>query len=194
MATVIGQIITPATTAVNREGEGTEIRVLASFSSEMDVRNHLEQLVKPWLSVNVTAPSRAGTRSVTLLGALEDADPGLMSSTYEMMREALGFEFGQLSQIKKPWEERRALVADALRRAMPFWFRPCLQLDPTDARPLAEALNKPFYEKRDTRNPQERENHCLVSALSLMLCRAELWRARPKNSYVPRLPPSWMSM
>ena len=171
-----------------------QVNVLASLVSEgLSLKAHLEQHVRPWFSTNITEASRAATRRSPLLAALEDTDDsGLKSSAYGTLQECFGFEFGQLTTIKRPWEERRNVVMDILNRAMKFTFKPALQLDPVHARPLAEALNSPFYE-RSNRTQVEKTNHCIVGALALMLLRAELWKATPKASQ-PRQPPrSWMT-
>jgi len=127
-----------------------------------------------------------------LLAALEDTDDSaLSSSAYKALQVFFVFEFGQLTTIKRPWEERRRAVMDILPKSIPFRFTPALQLDPIHAKPLAEALNTPFYERSD-RTQLEKTNHCIVNGLALMLLRAELWKQQPKNRPMPNVG-SWMT-
>jgi hypothetical protein len=65
---------------------------------------------------------------------------------------------------------------DFLVRAVPFTFKPALQFDPVNARPLSQALNGRFYEKDQT----EKKNYHIVNAFTLLLARLELWKAMPK--------------
>ena len=172
-ATVIGQL--------DRQGE---IRILAAFVSEgMSCRRHLEESVKPWLSANVFR--------ATLLGGLEEAEPEVTSAMRRSIDETLGTA-GEWTTINKPWEIRRDAMLDVLSKAMPYTFKPMLQLDPVAARPLIEALSGRFaFEKdrRDLRNPKWH----LANAFTLLLTRLELWKARPKDPEPMRLPPSAMS-
>ena len=195
----IGQIyIDRNVTVIGQALDNGQVNVLAALISEgLSLQAHLEQHVRPWLSANVIEASRAATRRSPLLGALEDADdPALkssVSSAYQTLRDFFVFEFGQLTTIKRPWEERRRAVMDVLVKSMKFTFKPALQLDPIHARSLAEALNTPFYERSD-RTLLEKTNHCIINGLALMLLRAELWRAQPKPPKPLRYPSSWMSM
>jgi phage terminase large subunit-like protein len=182
-------------TVIGQALDNGQVNVLAALISEgLSLRAHLEQHVHPWFAANVIEASRAATRRSPLLVALEDADdsssPG--SSACQTLQEFFVFEFGQLTTVKRPLEERRRVVMDLLVKAMPFTFRPALQLDPIHARPLAEALNTPFYE-RSSRTQLEKINHSIVDGLALMLLRAELWKRAPKDPKPPRMAPSPMS-
>ena len=165
---------------IDRSGE---IRILAAFVGEgMSLRRHLEESVKPWLSANV--------RGATLLGGYEEADPRLSSDMRKTINEILGA--GQWSMIRKPWESRRDSLLDILSKAVPYSFRPILQIDPVDARPLIEALSGRWSferERRDTKNA----SWYIANAFGLLLARSELWKAMQKPPMVQRLPPSWMS-
>ena len=172
-ATVIGQ--------VDRSGQ---IRIFAAFVSEgMSLRRHLEECVKPWLSANVFRP--------TLLGGLEDADPQVSSDMRRTINEILGA--GEWTTIQKPWESRRDAMLDALSKAMPFTFKPILQLDPVNARPLIEALSGRWSFEKDRRDTRNASWH-VANAFTLLIARIEMWKAKPKDPEPQMLPPSWMSV
>src|SRR5262249_35782675 len=171
-ATVIGQL--------RRNGQ---IRILAAFVSEgMSLRRHLQECIKPWLSANVFQPA--------LLGGLEDADPQVISDMRRTIDEILGA--GQWTTIKKPWESRRDAMLDVLAKAMPYIFKPMLQIDPVDARPLIEALSGRWSFEKDRRDVRNASWH-VANAFTLLLTRLELWKATPKISEPRQIPPSYMS-
>jgi hypothetical protein len=86
---------------------------------------------KPWLATSGLHPA--------LLGACEEAGPQLSSDMRQTIRETLGA--GEWMTIQKPWESRRDAMLDILGKALPYTFRPILQIDPVNARPLIEALS-----------------------------------------------------
>jgi hypothetical protein len=171
-ATVIGQL--------DRNGQ---IRILAAFVGEgMSLRRHLQECVKPWLSANVMRPA--------LLGGLEDADPQVISDMRRTIDEILGP--GEWTVIRKPWESRRDAMLDVLGKALPFTFKPILQLDPVNVRPLIEALSGRWSFEKDRRDTRNASWH-VANAFTLLIARSELWKAAPKDPESPQLPPSWMS-
>ena len=197
----IGQtFINGCVTVIGQALDNGQVNVLATLVSEgLSLKTHLEQHVRPWFAANIIEASYAATCRSPLLAALEDADEiraelgGLKTEAYQTLRGFFVFEFGQLTTIKRPWEERRSVVMDILNRAMKFTFKPALQLDPIHARPLAEALNRPFYEKSN-RTQMEKTNLSIVDALALMLLRAQLWKQTPRDEKQHRVPPSpWAS-
>jgi hypothetical protein len=166
-------------TVIGQQSSG-QIRIFAAFVSEgMSLRRHLEECVKPWLSANVFRP--------TLLGGLEDADPQVSSDMRRTINEILGA--GEWTTIQKPWESRRDAMLDALSKAMPFTFKPILQLDPVNARPLIEGAGGGLSKKSGATRKTLRG---VANALTLQLLEARC-EAKPKD---PRrmLPPSWMSV
>src|SRR5262249_7863463 len=129
-ASVIGQIY-------NRE-----IRILAAFCTEgMSLRQHLVEFTKPWLSANA--------HRLRIIGGYEDiADVEIRSGIFQAAQEILG---GEWASISKRWESRRDNMLDFLVRAIPFTFKPALQFDPVNARPLSQALNSGrFHDKTQT--------------------------------------------
>ena len=69
-------------------------------------------------------------------------------------------------------------------------FTPCVQISPLNTATLTQALfSGRFREKVQA----DKKNYHVVNAFTLLLCRLELWKARPKDSKPPRLPPSAMS-
>jgi hypothetical protein len=188
-ATVIGQ--------VDHSGQ---IRILASFVSQgMNLRRHLEQCAKPWLTANTRPDERfkpwiaTSGLQPTLLGAFEEADdPRLDSDVRQTIRETLG-DAQWLTVPKKTWESRKDAMLDILGKAMPYTFRPILQIDPVNARPLIEALSGRWSFEKDRRDTRNASWH-VANAFSLLLARQELWKAMPKASEPMRLPRSWMSV
>jgi hypothetical protein len=108
----------------------------------------------------------------------------------QTIRETLGA--GEWMTIQKPWESRRDAMLDILGKAMPYTFRPILQIDPVNARPLIEALSGRWSFEKDRRDTRNASWH-VANALTLLLSRLELWKATPKDPKLPRLPPSPMS-
>jgi hypothetical protein len=96
----------------------------------MNLRRHLEQCAKPWLTANTRPEERFKPWLATsglqpaLLGACEEADPQLSSDMWQTIRETLGA--GEWMTIQKPWESRRDAMLDILGKAMPYTFRPIL--------------------------------------------------------------------
>ena len=83
-------------------------------------------------------------------------------------------------------------LLDILGKAMPYSFRPILQIDPVNARPVIEALSGRWSFEKDRRDTRNASWH-VANALTLLLSRLELWKAMPKDPKPPRLPPSPMS-
>ena len=171
-ATVLGQV-----------DRGGQIRILAAFVSEgMSLRRHLEESVKPWLSANV--------RGATLLGGYEETDPRLSSDMRKTINEILGA--GEWTMIRKPWESRRDAMLDVLGKATAYSFRPILQIDPVDARPLIEALSGRWSfekERRDMKNA----SWYVANSFGLLIARSELWKAPASPPVAQRVGPGWMS-
>src|SRR5262249_637176 len=117
-------------TVIGQALNNGQVNILAALVSEgLSLKAHLEHHVRPWFWANIIEASRAATVRSPLLAALEDTDehPELRSSAYEALQGFFVFEFGQLTSIKRTWEERRSVVMDILNRAMKFTFKPALQ-------------------------------------------------------------------
>ena len=84
---------------------------------------------------------------------------------------------GEWASISKPWEIRRDAMLDILTRAVPFIFKPAVQLDSASTLPLIQALNGRTYEKTQI----EKKNYHVVNAFTLLLTRFELWKADAKE-------------
>jgi hypothetical protein len=178
-ATVIGQFA--------RSGQ---IRILASFVGEgMGLRRYLQECVKPWLSANVPVlPTSLEALRPVLLGAVEDAEQD--SDMWRTINEILGT--GAWTTVKTPWEGRKDAMLDVLAKAMPYTFRPTLQIDPVDARPLIEALSGRWSFEKDRRDTRNASWH-VANAFTLLLARLELWKATAKAPKPRPIPPSPMS-
>jgi phage terminase large subunit-like protein len=178
-ATVIGQFA--------RSGQ---IRILASFVGEgMGLRRYLQEYVKPWLSANVPVlPTSLEALRPVLLGAVEDAEQD--SDLWRTINEILGT--GAWTTVKTPWEGRKDAMLDVLAKAMPYTFRPTLQIDPVDARPLIEALSGRWSFEKDRRDTRNASWH-VANAFTLLLARLELWKATAKAPKPRPMPPSPMS-
>jgi hypothetical protein len=158
----------------------SELRILAAFTSEgTSTQGHCLQYTRPWLTAN------AG--SLRLLGAYEDmTDTKIASELRVAAVKTLG---GEWVSISSPWENRRDIMLNVLTKAMPFTFRPALQIDPA-ATLLSRALSRPYEKERaGTRDG----NYHVINALTLVLSRLELWKTMKTKSSTPRLPPSFMS-
>jgi hypothetical protein len=186
----IGQTLTdcPAT-VIGQFARNSQIRILGSFVGEaMGLRRYLLECVKPWLSANVPiVPTSLEAFRPVLLGALEDAEKD--SDMRKSLNEILGA--GVWTTIKTPWEGRKDAMLDVLSKAMPYTFRPVLQIDPVDARPLIEALSGRWSFEKDRRDTRNASWH-VANAFTLLLARLELWKAMAKPKSL-RLPHSWMS-
>jgi hypothetical protein len=144
----IGQTFEEPATVV-LQAQRSVVCVLAVFASEqMSLRRHIETIVKPWLIRH--APWALRGRQV--FGTYpSDGDQQQQWNSQQMMEEALG---GDWSPAYNPWESRKDSILDLLGKAVPGAFKPALQIDPTDARLLVDALSGRWtYEKnrRDTR-------------------------------------------
>jgi len=163
VATVIGQTY------------NSEIRIFAAFVSEaISLRRHLLEYIQPWLSANA--------HRLSLLGAYEDfPNVQLKSETFQAAREILA---GEWASISKSWEIRRAAMLDILTKAQTFSFKPVVQFDPVGTVQLSQALTRGVYEK----DKAEKKTYHVVNAFSLLLARLEIWKVRPKDTKLPRLP------
>jgi hypothetical protein len=175
-ATVIGQF-----------AQSGQIRILASFVGEgMGLKRYLQECVKPWLSANVpVVPKNLEELRPVLLGGLEEADQD--SEARQAINEILGQ--GAWTTVKTKWENRKDAMLDVLSKAMPYTFRPMLQIDPVDARPLIEALSGRWSFEKDRRDTRNAPWH-VADAFSLMLARLDLFKAIPKDPKVRSRPPS----
>jgi hypothetical protein len=155
----------------------------------MGLRRYLQECVKPWLSADVPVlPTSLEALRPVLLGALEDAVED--SDMRKTINEILGA--GVWTTVKTPWEGRKDAMLDVLAKAMPYTFRPILQIDPVNARPLIEALSGRWSFEKDRRDVRNASWH-VANAFTLLLTRLELWKKVPKDPKPPRLPPSPMS-
>jgi hypothetical protein len=155
-----------------------EVRVFASFVTEgISLRRHLEQFTKSWL---ITHAHRT-----QLMGGYEDITDAQLKS--EICLTASEVLQGQWASISKSWEIRRDDMLNALTKAVPFTFKPAVQLDPTNTAQLSQALSSGRYREK---LQADRKNYHIVNALSILLARLELWKAMPKKPGPHRMPPS----
>jgi hypothetical protein len=168
------------TASVIAQVYNTEVRVFfAAVSENMNLRRHLEENVRPWLTSNA--------RGVTMHGAYEHSeDPETASETHRTAGEVLG---GEWCSIVTRWELRRDRMLSALVEAQPFTFRPRVQLDSVGAAPLSRALSVGIYEK----GKAETKNFHVFAAFSILLERLGLWKAAAKPHKPRPTPPSAMS-
>lgn len=131
--------LTPVT-VIGQEVQG-EIRVLAALVSERaGTRQHLENLVLPWLAIH--APWAMRTASMLMHyydPAMDTPDQSnVESSPVSVLREVLG---GATYPGAVSWPGRRDPLLSLLARLNPMMGRPRLQLDADGCRLLISALN-----------------------------------------------------
>jgi hypothetical protein len=81
-------------------------------------------------------------------------------------------------------------MLNAFVKAVPYIFRPAVQLDPTNTVQLSQALSSGRY---NWRVQADRKGYHVVNALSILLARLEIYKAMPKKPGPHRIPPSAMS-
>lgn len=155
-----------------------ELRVLAAFVSEgSSVQGHLLQHTKPWMIAH------AG--SLRILGSYEDTTDVKIKA--ELCLAAQTTVGGTWACITAPAGNRRDAMLNTLTQAMPFTFRPALQIDPA-ATFLSRALNRPYEKEQRERKDG---NYHVVNAFTLS--RLEFWKIAGKAPKPKPLPPSPMS-
>ncbi|MHB8510225.1 MAG: hypothetical protein ACYDGR_16540 [Candidatus Dormibacteria bacterium] len=138
--------LTP-TTIIGQEVQG-EIRVLVALASERaGTRQHLENLVLPWLAIH--APWAMQTRSLLIShydSAMDTPDQSnVESSPVSVLREVLG---GGTYPGAVSWPGRRDPLLSLLARLNPMTGRAKLQLDADGCRLLISALNSRWHYKK----------------------------------------------
>jgi hypothetical protein len=140
----IGQTFEEPATCLAQFQRGV-ICVLAIFVNEgMSLGRHLKTIVRPWIK-------RFAPGSEILGAYSNDGDVQMQWTNLLLIETTIG---GNWSPTYNPWESRKDLLLDLLSKAVPGAFIPALQIDPTDARLLVDALSGRWsYEKnrRDTR-------------------------------------------
>jgi hypothetical protein len=135
--------LTPVT-IIGQEVQG-EIRVLAALASERaGTRQHLENLVLPWLAVHAPWAMRtSGLLTSYYDPAMETPDQSnLDSSPVNVLREVLG---GAAYPGAVSWPGRRDPLLSLLARLNPMTGRARLQLDAEGCRLLISALNSRWH-------------------------------------------------
>jgi hypothetical protein len=140
----IGQTFEEPATCVAQFQRGV-ICVLALFVNEgMSLSRHLETVIRPWIK-------RFAPGSEILGAYSNDGDVQTQWTNQLLIEKIIG---GNWQQAYNSWESRKDSLLDLLGKAVPGAFVPALQIDPTDARLLIDALSGRWsYEKnrRDTR-------------------------------------------
>lgn len=135
--------LTPVT-IIGQEVQG-EVRVLVSLASERaGTRQHLENLVLPWLAVH--APWAMKNHSLLIShydSAMDTPDQSnVESSPVSVLREVLG---GATYPGAVSWPGRRDPLLSLLARLNPVTGRAKLQLDAEGCRLLISALNSRWH-------------------------------------------------
>jgi hypothetical protein len=125
--------------------------------------------------------------SLRILGSYEDTtDVKIRAELHNAAQTTVG---GTWACITAPAENRRDAMLNTLTQAMPFTFRPALQIDPA-ATFLSRALNRPY--EKESRERKDGNYH-VVNAFTLLLSRLEFWKIAGKAPKPKPLPPSAMS-
>jgi len=123
-----------------------------------------------------------------LLGSYEDSpEMEIRGRMHDAAVEVLG---GQWISIWHKWETRLDQMRDALTRAQPFTFQPCLRISPVNTAVLSQALSSGRFTDKA---PSEKKTFHILNTFTLVLSRAELWKSQPKAPKPMRLPPFAMS-
>jgi hypothetical protein len=107
---------------------------------------------------------------------------------HDTSRKTLG---GRWISVTEIWVKRREAILDYLERAQPFLFRPVIQIDPINARPLVDALGARWNYDKERRDTRDAAWH-IANAFGILLTRLKL-KVQSNAQKPPRLPPSWMS-
>jgi hypothetical protein len=135
--------LTPST--IIGQAVSGEIRVLAALSSQRaGTRQHVENLVRPWLAVHAAwALGRGGLLRHFYDPSMDTADQSdLDANPVRVIREVLG---GSTRPGAVAWPARRDPMLAVLNRLNPATGRPVLQLDPVEAALLDRALSGRFH-------------------------------------------------
>jgi hypothetical protein len=135
--------LTPVT-IIGQEVQG-EIRVLAALASERaGTRQHLENLVLPWLAIHAPWAMRtSGLLTSYYDSAMDSPDQSnVESSPLLVLREVLG---GATYPGAVSWPGRRDPLLSLLTRLNPMTGRTRLQLDAEGCRMLISALNGKWH-------------------------------------------------
>jgi len=131
--------LTPVT-IIGQEISG-EVRVLAALASDRaGTRQHLENLVLPWLAVHAPWAMRTASMLIHYYDSAMDTpdQSNVESSPVSVLREVLG---GATYPGAISWPGRRDPLLALLSRLNPSLGRPRLQLDAGGCRLLISALN-----------------------------------------------------
>lgn len=137
--------LTPVT-IIGQEVQG-EVRVLAALASERaGTRQHLENLVLPWLAIHAPWAMRNPSLLISHYDpAMETPDQSNVdSSPVSVLREVLG---GASYPGAVSWPGRRDPLLSLLARLNPMTGRARLQLDADGCRLLISALNSRWHYK-----------------------------------------------
>jgi hypothetical protein len=137
--------LTPVT-IIAQEVQG-EIRVLAALASERaGTRQHLENLVLPWLAIHAPWAMRTSSMLISHYDPAMDTpdQSNVESSPANVLREVLG---GSTYPGPVSWPGRRDPLLALLARLNPSMGRPRLQLDTEGCRLLISALNGRWHYK-----------------------------------------------
>ena len=116
----IGQMLEVPTTVVAQADRGP-IHVIATFvSAETSLKNHLENVVGPWLARNT--PWIFQNRQL-IIGVCEDIDPQSKVGFTEILRTVLR---GTWTPSMQPWAIRRDGLLALFGKAQPFTMKPAL--------------------------------------------------------------------
>jgi hypothetical protein len=131
--------LTPVT-IIGQEVQG-EIRVLAALASERaGTRQHLENLVLPWIAIHAPWAMRSPSLLISHYDSAMDTpdQSNVESSPVSVLREVLG---GASYPGAVSWPGRRDPLLSVLARLNPMTGRARLQLDAAGCRLLISALN-----------------------------------------------------
>ncbi len=160
----IGQtfVDVPATVVAQQTPDGS-LRVLAAFASEgMGLRRHLETVIKTWIADNARW---ALHDQQLLLGTYEKVNDKPDWEFLDIVHETLG---GCWDHSFSEWPARRDHVLDLIGKATPGKFQPALQLDPTGAKLLIEALSGRWSYESERREKRTIWYH-VANAFSLLV-------------------------
>jgi hypothetical protein len=173
-ALYIGQTLELPATVIVQSPDGAAIRVLAAFASEgMSLQRHVSTVVKPWVQRN--APGALQQRGLCFGVYADDIEQQAQFDLARIVEDVLR---GDWTQPFTPWESRRETLLDLLGKSLPWTFGPALQIDPTDARLLIEALSGRWSYENDRREKRTIWHH-VANAFSLTLGRIESRSRKP---------------
>src|SRR5262249_9438208 len=97
---------------------------------------------------------------------------------------------GQWAAITEPWPVGQDHMRDMLTKAVPFTFKPIVQMDPQGTVLLSQALASGRYNEK---LQAEKKSYHVVNAFTLLLARLEIYKTTPKAKPM-HLPPSAMAV